>query len=139
MVDMSTDLSDICLPVFGNATGRPTPTILRLQATRDTFVQQMISRQDEFDQHFPNHGTENITKWIEGGTHHGFASYESTWAGSSSSSSSSSSESSSSSASAAADSDGDGTNISYTDQQQKACDETIRFLLDIMDDEKEDD
>jgi hypothetical protein len=108
MVDMSTDLSNIVSVDDNNDDdddGGGEPKILRVQATQDSLVERMKDFQDEFDQHFPTSGT-TVTQWISGGTHQGFASYESTWAGSPNVDSA----------------------ISCAEQQQKACDLTIQFL-----------
>jgi hypothetical protein len=106
MVSISTDLSHL----FASTTSS-TPTtnnnnkkILILQGTHDSMVQRMQSQQAAFDALFPQRHT--TTEWISGGTHQGFASYESAWSGTPN----------------VPDA------ISYSEQQAQACSKTIDFL-----------
>ncbi len=98
IIDMSTDLSQLLFQE------EDSPAILILQATNDSLLELTKPFQETFEKHFPKHQT--VTEWIAGGTHQGFASYESTWVGSPDMA----------------------TAIAYVDQQDQACNKTIAFL-----------
>jgi hypothetical protein len=103
MLGMSTNLShmDVKRENHGDK------SILLVQATNDSIVKLMERNQDAFDRQFPASLT--ATHWIQGGTHHGFASYQPTWPGSPEMESV----------------------VPYSDQQEEACQETIEFLCHV--------
>lgn len=78
--------------------------ILLVQASNDFVVEMMSENQEELDAQFPETAQQ---KMIQGGTHHGFASYSSSFS----------------------HQDGERKELSYREQQQQACALTARFLL----------
>jgi hypothetical protein len=100
IITMSTDLSR-----YNND---DSTQILLVQATGDLLHELMRDDQAAFDAHFPVQRTR--TNWISGGTHHGFASYDSTsWEGMESA---------------------EDNVLPYSEQQTQACALTARFLLE---------
>jgi pimeloyl-ACP methyl ester carboxylesterase len=97
LITMGTDLSKLFQ-------SNDPVSILLVQATDDKLLEMTTEWQPQFQQYFPPLQTQ--TEWIQGGTHHGFASYEPTWVGS----------------------PNVPTAISYSQQQDEACHKTIAFL-----------
>lgn len=101
VVEMSTNLSHLEAGVRDH----DDTSILLVQGTDDYIVNLMKGNQEAFDRQFPSRLTS--THWIQGGSHHGFASYQPTWPKSPENESA----------------------IPYSDQQDQACDKTLQFLL----------
>ena len=103
MIDMATDLSYLDVKSKEHCD----LSILFVQATNDSILKLMKDNQDAFDRLVP--ASRTSYHWIQGGTHHGFASYSPSWLGSPE----------------MVESDV----LSYSNQQAQACEKTLEFLL----------